>query len=183
MYPAYVAPLIDTARDREVEEIAAALAGAGALERRRLAHLVHADLWGPGHGQPPAAEYRPRQACHQVGEQPVASARADPVAKQHRQRDLVRAELGRDDQQQGNAGGGGRAEGVRSPAACCLSWSVIGLSVIGLPGRRVAVMAGPLLPRDAPGSRCSQAGGEFDGAYAFRARREAAQAADRRWRR
>jgi hypothetical protein len=48
MYPPYTAPLIDTARDREVEEIAAALAGAGPLERRRLAQLVHAGLWGPG---------------------------------------------------------------------------------------------------------------------------------------
>jgi MFS family permease len=48
MYPAYVAPLIDTARDREVDQIAAALADAGAVERRQLAQLVHADLWGPG---------------------------------------------------------------------------------------------------------------------------------------
>ena len=36
------------ARDREVGEIVAALAGAGTLERRRLARLVRADLWGPG---------------------------------------------------------------------------------------------------------------------------------------
>ncbi|HLX50084.1 MAG TPA: hypothetical protein VKS82_17285 [Streptosporangiaceae bacterium] len=36
MHPPYAAPLIDTARDREVEEIAAALAGAGSLERWQL---------------------------------------------------------------------------------------------------------------------------------------------------
>jgi Major Facilitator Superfamily len=52
MPPVYAAPLIDTARDREVEEIAAALAGAGPVERRRLAQLVHADLWGPGRFSP-----------------------------------------------------------------------------------------------------------------------------------
>jgi hypothetical protein len=56
MPPVYAAPLIDTARDREVEEIAAALAGAGALERRRLAQLVHADLWGPGRFSPALRE-------------------------------------------------------------------------------------------------------------------------------
>jgi MFS family permease len=48
MYPAYVAPLIDTARDREVGEIVAALGSAGPVERRQLAGLVHASLWGPG---------------------------------------------------------------------------------------------------------------------------------------
>jgi MFS family permease len=48
MHPPYSAPLIDTARDREVEELVAALAGAGTLQRRQLAQLVHADLWGPG---------------------------------------------------------------------------------------------------------------------------------------
>ena len=48
MPPVYAVPLIDTARDREVGEIAAALASAGTLERRQLARLVHADLWGPG---------------------------------------------------------------------------------------------------------------------------------------
>jgi MFS family permease len=48
MPPVYAVPLIDTARDREVGEIAAALANAGTLERRQLARLVHADLWGPG---------------------------------------------------------------------------------------------------------------------------------------
>jgi hypothetical protein len=48
MYPAYVAPLIDTARGREVGQITAALAGAGPIERRQLAGLVHAGLWGPG---------------------------------------------------------------------------------------------------------------------------------------
>ena len=36
MYPAYVAPLIDTARDREVGEIVAALGGAGPAGRRQL---------------------------------------------------------------------------------------------------------------------------------------------------
>jgi hypothetical protein len=48
MPPVYAVPLIDTARDREVDEIAAALASVGTLERRQLARLVHADLWGPG---------------------------------------------------------------------------------------------------------------------------------------
>ena len=48
MPPVYAVPLIDTARDREVGEIAAALASAGTLERRQLARLVRADLWGPG---------------------------------------------------------------------------------------------------------------------------------------
>jgi MFS family permease len=48
MYPAYVAPLIDTARDREVGQITAALAGAGPIDRRQLAGLVHAGQWGPG---------------------------------------------------------------------------------------------------------------------------------------
>jgi len=48
MYPAYVAPLIDTARDREVSQITSALADAGPIEGRRLAGLVHAGLWGPG---------------------------------------------------------------------------------------------------------------------------------------
>ncbi|HEV3289186.1 MAG TPA: hypothetical protein VG123_09345, partial [Streptosporangiaceae bacterium] len=48
MPPVYAVPLIDMARDREVGEIVAALAGAGPLERRRLAWLVRADLWGPG---------------------------------------------------------------------------------------------------------------------------------------
>jgi hypothetical protein len=48
MAPVYAVPLIDLARVREVGEIVAALAGAGPLERRRLARLVRADLWGPG---------------------------------------------------------------------------------------------------------------------------------------
>jgi MFS family permease len=48
MPPVYAVSLIDIARDREVDEIVAALAGAGPLERRRLARLVRADLWGPG---------------------------------------------------------------------------------------------------------------------------------------
>jgi hypothetical protein len=52
MLPPYTAPLVDTARGREVEEITAALAGAGTLERRQLARLVHADLWGPGRFTP-----------------------------------------------------------------------------------------------------------------------------------
>ena len=47
MPPVYAVPIIDLARDREVDEIVAAL-GAGPLERRRLARLVRADLWGPG---------------------------------------------------------------------------------------------------------------------------------------
>ena len=47
MAPVYAVPIIDLARDREVDEIVAAL-GAGPLERRRLARLVRADLWGPG---------------------------------------------------------------------------------------------------------------------------------------
>jgi hypothetical protein len=48
MPPVYAVPLIDITRDREVGEIVAALASAGQLERRRLALLVRADLWGPG---------------------------------------------------------------------------------------------------------------------------------------
>ena len=48
MAPVYAVPIIDLARDREVGEIVAALAGSGPLERRRLARLVRADLWGPG---------------------------------------------------------------------------------------------------------------------------------------
>jgi MFS family permease len=48
MAPVYAVPLIDITRDREVGEITAALAGAGTLERRQLARLVRADLWGPG---------------------------------------------------------------------------------------------------------------------------------------
>ena len=52
MYPAYVAPLVDTARDREVGEIVAALGSAGPAERRQLAGLVHAGLWGPGRFPP-----------------------------------------------------------------------------------------------------------------------------------
>jgi hypothetical protein len=48
MAPVYAVPIIDLARDREISEIVAALAGAGTLERRRLARLVRADLWGPG---------------------------------------------------------------------------------------------------------------------------------------
>jgi hypothetical protein len=47
MHPPYAVPLIDTARSREVDEILAALSGQGPIERRRLAQLVHADLWGP----------------------------------------------------------------------------------------------------------------------------------------
>jgi Major Facilitator Superfamily len=56
MHPPYSVPLIDTARDREVDEITAALAGAGALDRRRLAGLVHAHLWGPGRFSPALRE-------------------------------------------------------------------------------------------------------------------------------
>ena len=52
MYPAYVAPLIDTARDREIGEIVAALGSAGPAGRRQLAGLVHAGLWGPGRFPP-----------------------------------------------------------------------------------------------------------------------------------
>jgi hypothetical protein len=48
MHPPYAAPLIDTARGREVDEILAALSGVGSVERSRLARLVHAELWGPG---------------------------------------------------------------------------------------------------------------------------------------
>jgi hypothetical protein len=48
MPPFYAVPIIDITLDREVGEIVAALAGAGTLERRRLARLVRADLWGPG---------------------------------------------------------------------------------------------------------------------------------------
>jgi hypothetical protein len=49
MAPVYAVPLIDIARDREVGEIVAALAGTGPLERRRLALLVRGD----GTGQRP----------------------------------------------------------------------------------------------------------------------------------
>jgi hypothetical protein len=52
MHPPYTAPLTDTARDREISEIVATLAGAGPIERRQLARLVHADLWGPGRFSP-----------------------------------------------------------------------------------------------------------------------------------
>jgi MFS family permease len=52
MYPAYVAPLVDTARDREVGEIVAALGSAGPAGRRQLAGLVHAGMWGPGRFPP-----------------------------------------------------------------------------------------------------------------------------------
>ncbi len=37
-----------TARDREIDAIAAILAGSGILERPQLARLAHAELWGPG---------------------------------------------------------------------------------------------------------------------------------------
>ena len=56
MHPPYSAPPIDTARSREVSEIVAALAGADPLERRQLARLVHADLWGPGRFSPALRE-------------------------------------------------------------------------------------------------------------------------------
>ncbi|HUD36158.1 MAG TPA: MFS transporter [Streptosporangiaceae bacterium] len=52
MHAPYSAPLIDTARGREVQEIATALAGEGSVERRQLARLVHAELWGPGRFSP-----------------------------------------------------------------------------------------------------------------------------------
>ena len=49
-------PLIDTARAREVDEIPAALAGAGPLERQQLAGLVRAGPWGPGRFSPTLRE-------------------------------------------------------------------------------------------------------------------------------
>jgi hypothetical protein len=52
MLAPYSAPLIDTARTREVDQITAALAGESPMERRQLARLVHADLWGPGRFSP-----------------------------------------------------------------------------------------------------------------------------------
>jgi MFS family permease len=52
MHPPYSSPLIDTARGREAEEIVTVLAGEGPLERRQLARLVHAELWGPGRFTP-----------------------------------------------------------------------------------------------------------------------------------
>jgi MFS family permease len=52
MFPPYTAPLVDSARGREVQEITAALAREGTFERRQLARLVHADLWGPGRFTP-----------------------------------------------------------------------------------------------------------------------------------
>jgi len=56
MHPPYSVPLTDTARAREVDEILAALSGAGSIERSRLAQLVHADLWGPGRFSPALRE-------------------------------------------------------------------------------------------------------------------------------
>ena len=56
MHPPYSAPLIDTARGREVEAIVAALAGEGSLERPQLARLVHAGQWGPGRFTPALRE-------------------------------------------------------------------------------------------------------------------------------
>jgi MFS family permease len=60
MLPPYSAPLIDTARGREIDEIIAALSGAGPLERRRLAQLVHASLWGPAGSLPRCARQSPK---------------------------------------------------------------------------------------------------------------------------
>ena len=48
MPPVYAVPLIDMARDLEVGEIVAALAGAGPLERRRLAPAGPRRPVGPG---------------------------------------------------------------------------------------------------------------------------------------
>jgi hypothetical protein len=61
MPPVYAIPLIDLTRNREVDEITAALAGAGTLERRRLARLVRADLWGRA-GSPPHCVRQPCRA-------------------------------------------------------------------------------------------------------------------------
>jgi hypothetical protein len=91
MHPPYIAPLVDTARDREISEIVATLAGAGPIERRQLARLVHADLWGPGRFSPalhkavtqgkytaPAAAYmrsRPARTLPQTARRPPARPR------------------------------------------------------------------------------------------------------------
>jgi hypothetical protein len=68
VHPPYVAALIDTARDREVDEIAAALAGAGAIKLPRLAQRVHADLWGPGRFSPALHEAVVQGKIHRTGQ-------------------------------------------------------------------------------------------------------------------
>jgi MFS family permease len=67
MLAPYSAPLIDTARSREVEEIVTALAGEGSLERRQLARLVHAELWGPGRFTPALRQAVAQGKVHRTG--------------------------------------------------------------------------------------------------------------------
>jgi MFS family permease len=78
MYPAYVAPLIDTARDREVQEIAAALSTAGPIERRQLAELVHAGQWGPGRFTPALRQAITQGRIHRTGKGLYALAPGAP---------------------------------------------------------------------------------------------------------
>ena len=90
MLAPYTAPLVDTARRREVEEITAALAGAGTLERRQLARLVHADLWGPGRFTPALRQAVAQGKVRRTGRgqyAPAASARdsGDEATADHQQ--------------------------------------------------------------------------------------------------
>jgi MFS family permease len=52
MHAPYSVPPFDSAREREINQMVTALTGAGAIERRNLAHLVHAERWGPGRFSP-----------------------------------------------------------------------------------------------------------------------------------
>jgi hypothetical protein len=67
MHPPYTAPLFDTARDLEISEIVATLAGAGPTERGQLARLVHADLWGPGRFSPALHKAVDQGKVHRTG--------------------------------------------------------------------------------------------------------------------
>jgi hypothetical protein len=78
MYPAYVAPLIDTARDREVQEIATALGSAGPIERPQLASLVHAGQWGPGRFTPALRQAITQGRVHRTGKGLYALAPGAP---------------------------------------------------------------------------------------------------------
>jgi hypothetical protein len=78
MLPPYSAPLIDTARGREIDEILAALSSAGTIERRRLAQLVHAGLWGPGRFTPALREAVAQGKVRRTGRGLYALAPAAP---------------------------------------------------------------------------------------------------------
>jgi hypothetical protein len=73
MHPPYSAPLVDTARSRA---IAAALTAAGALDRRQLARLVHADLWGPGRFSPAVREAVAQRKVRRTGRGMYALSRS-----------------------------------------------------------------------------------------------------------